>query len=828
MSSNRLARHVAHPIAPRLHHETSPLGRVTQPRTRRCHDTRGDRGRRLAEDGVHPLQPQLRDRGAGRRTRAAASSSKIKGDRDHPVSRGLLLREGAAPRLLPDRRRSTRHAAAAARRTAASSRSTGTPRSARSPRSSRRSRTRWGGDKILYYGGGGQGNHLGGSYGSATLAAVGNRYRSNALAQEKTGEFWVNGRMIGAGIARRLRPLRGRGLHRQEPVAVARLRARPRDHPRDGEGSRSARSSSSIRGGARRRRRPTSISRSSPGPTRGASPRWSRSSCRRTSCGATGWRSTRTASRRSSRSSARSTSRRTPRRAESTRTSFAASRGGSRAPESVSVYEDLGMQMSVHSTLGSWLQRLVWLLTGHFGAQGHELRPAPARRADGRQQGRAAWHAGRPAEGEPGRRREDHHGPHSVQRHGRGDPRRPSEPLPRDADRERQSAALGRRQPGDARGDAPLDLLVVIDVALTESAREAHYVLPVAEPVREVSRRPTSTSSSRGMRSTCAIRSLPPLPGTLAEPEIHARLVEAMGELDRRRLRAAPRRRRRRAMPPSRWRSLRPMASEPARREVCADRPLSHARSDTARRPRRPRPSTGHSRTSTCRRTPSPPRAPDSTAIPSPPARSCSMRSSRARTGVVFSDEEYDASWSRVRMPERRINLAIPELYGELDYARGRAAPARSRLPVHPVGRRAPLRHDEHDHPQSRVAGEGAPGHAADERSPTPARLGFADGELVRVRDPSRQRRGARRGDRDDAAGPHLAAERRGHGLHAARRRRAAASASRRTSSRPPPTATSSPARRGTSTSRRASSGSPRRRPRGRPGTSEFACQIAT
>src|SRR4029077_17821999 len=55
------------------------------------------------------------------------------------------------------------------------------------------------GDKIFYFGGGGQGNHLGGSYGAATLAAVGNRYRSNALAQEKTGEFWGNGRMIGAG-----------------------------------------------------------------------------------------------------------------------------------------------------------------------------------------------------------------------------------------------------------------------------------------------------------------------------------------------------------------------------------------------------------------------------------------------------------------------------------------------------------------------------------------------------------------------------------------------------------------------------------------------------
>ena len=45
-----------------------------------------------------------------------------------------------------------------------------------------------GGDRIFYYGGGGQGNHLPGAYARSTLAAVGSRYRSNALAQEKTGE----------------------------------------------------------------------------------------------------------------------------------------------------------------------------------------------------------------------------------------------------------------------------------------------------------------------------------------------------------------------------------------------------------------------------------------------------------------------------------------------------------------------------------------------------------------------------------------------------------------------------------------------------------------
>ncbi|MEO0424513.1 MAG: molybdopterin-dependent oxidoreductase, partial [Pseudomonadota bacterium] len=60
-------------------------------------------------------------------------------------------------------------------------------------------RDRHGGDKILFYGGGGQGNHLGGTYVDSWLKALGVRYRSNALAQEKTGEFWVAGKMIGAG-----------------------------------------------------------------------------------------------------------------------------------------------------------------------------------------------------------------------------------------------------------------------------------------------------------------------------------------------------------------------------------------------------------------------------------------------------------------------------------------------------------------------------------------------------------------------------------------------------------------------------------------------------
>src|SRR5262249_58354239 len=54
-----------------------------------------------------------------------------------------------------------------------------------------------GGESIFYYGGGGQGNHLPGAYGRSTRAVLGSIHRSSALAQEKTGEFWVADKMLG-------------------------------------------------------------------------------------------------------------------------------------------------------------------------------------------------------------------------------------------------------------------------------------------------------------------------------------------------------------------------------------------------------------------------------------------------------------------------------------------------------------------------------------------------------------------------------------------------------------------------------------------------------
>jgi len=54
-----------------------------------------------------------------------------------------------------------------------------------------------GGHSLAYYGGGGQGNHLGGAHASTLRNAMGTPYLYSSLAQEKTGGFWVNGRLFG-------------------------------------------------------------------------------------------------------------------------------------------------------------------------------------------------------------------------------------------------------------------------------------------------------------------------------------------------------------------------------------------------------------------------------------------------------------------------------------------------------------------------------------------------------------------------------------------------------------------------------------------------------
>lgn len=57
-----------------------------------------------------------------------------------------------------------------------------------------------GGERILFYGGGGQGNHLGATYVASLLNALDVRYRGNPASQEKTGHTFVFSQMFGLPV----------------------------------------------------------------------------------------------------------------------------------------------------------------------------------------------------------------------------------------------------------------------------------------------------------------------------------------------------------------------------------------------------------------------------------------------------------------------------------------------------------------------------------------------------------------------------------------------------------------------------------------------------
>lgn len=57
-----------------------------------------------------------------------------------------------------------------------------------------------GGERIFYYGGGAQGDHLGGAYAPPMRSALGMKYKGNAISQEKTGLAWVFSRMVGSPV----------------------------------------------------------------------------------------------------------------------------------------------------------------------------------------------------------------------------------------------------------------------------------------------------------------------------------------------------------------------------------------------------------------------------------------------------------------------------------------------------------------------------------------------------------------------------------------------------------------------------------------------------
>lgn len=228
---------------------------------------------------------------------------------------------------------------------------------------------RHGGESILYYGGGAQGNHLGGAYGDSTLKALGVKYRSNALAQEKTGEFWVQGKMFGTGVHGdfehcEVAILIGKNPWQSHGFARARvlLNAMAKDparsiiviDPRLSETAALADFHLQIRPGT---------------------DAW----CLAALVGiivqdgmlARDWLAEHTSGYEHIVDELNAIP--VAYCAETCGVEEDKLRAAARriaSASSVSALEDLGMQMNLHSTLGSYLQRLVWLLTGHYGRPG--------------------------------------------------------------------------------------------------------------------------------------------------------------------------------------------------------------------------------------------------------------------------------------------------------------------------------------------------------------------------------------------------------------------------------------------------------------------------
>ncbi len=387
----------------------------------------------------------------------------------------------------------------------------------------RRVEAEHGGRSMLYYGGGGQGNHLCGAYGAATRRALGIRHRSNALAQEKTGEAWVDGRMFGTH-------LHGDFHHAEVSVFVGKnpWQSHGFDEARRVLKSIAADESRSMIVIDPRRTETADLAdlhlQVRPGTdafcvaalagvlvqenladlawlaahTSGSDPVMTELSrvdvaefARR--CGVD-----------------ESLLRRAARRLA--------------AADSVAVLEDLGIEMGPHSTLVSYLQKLLWVLVGSFakpGAMTTHSSLVPLFNYAGAGREPAAPVSGNPVISGmiacneiPELVLADH-------------PERLRALFVESANPVHSLADSGMWR----RAMAELDFSVVIDVAMTETARLAHYVLPSASQYEKVE---TTFFSLSFPDNTVTVRApiLEPEPGTLPEPEIHARLVREAGVID--------------------------------------------------------------------------------------------------------------------------------------------------------------------------------------------------------------------------------------------------------------------------------------------------------
>ena len=306
---------------------------------------------------------------------------------------------------------------------------------------------------------------------------------------------------------------------------------------------------------------------------------------------------------------------------------------------------------------------------------------------------------------------------------------------------------------------ASLELLVVIDVAMTETARLADYVLPGAVAVREVGGDVLQLRVPRTTCSTCAARCSSRCPARSPSP---------------------------RSTPACARRSARSPTTTSRR---CGPRPRRAGPRSPTRSSRRwpPSPSSAGCAPIVLYRTLGP-TLPDGAAAAaalwgaahrcaqanpeSVAARRLRRRGARARralfdailaspSGVVFTVDEPEDGLAAARAPT--TGASTSPIARAARRARRRSPPRRrpaaiADVPVRAVGRRAPLVHRQHDLPRPVVAEEGRRRRAADQ----PGRRRAARRRRRRPRARHDQARGSGRAavevTDDDAARPRLAA----------------------------------------------------------------------
>jgi anaerobic selenocysteine-containing dehydrogenase len=193
---------------------------------------------------------------------------------------------------------------------------------------------------------------------------------------------------------------------------------------------------------------------------------------------------------------------------------------------SVAVYEDLGIQMSLYSTLSSYLNKLLWALTGNFAIEGGQYIPASI----------VALVSNSPTSTSGQQRTPVTDAPIIG---GLVPCNVISEEILTDHPDRFRAMLVESANPAHSLADGPrmrealeaLDFLVVIDVAMSETAQLADYVLPASSQFEKWE---ATFFNFEFPRNYFHLRPpvVEPMPGTLPEPEIHARLVEALGAFD--------------------------------------------------------------------------------------------------------------------------------------------------------------------------------------------------------------------------------------------------------------------------------------------------------